>query len=129
MKMTLNEILIRYSSIVKLSEKKLPIKLSYALLKNIFKLRNESEIIDNNRIKLAEIYAEKNDDGSPKTKDGNFIIENEEQFHKEFDDYCQTEIEVDICKCKRSEFDKLEEPRYDALSPSEILSLEFMIED
>ena len=100
MKMTLNEILIRYSSIVKLSEKKLPIKLSYALLKNIFKLRNESEIIDNNRIKLAEIYAEKNDDGSPKTKDGNFIIENEDLLEQwpEFKKLYEKIAAVDIDK-------------------------------
>lgn len=112
-----------------IAAKKLPIKLSYAISKNITILVPEAKIIDDNRIKLAQTYADKNEDGTPMIIDNSYHINDIESFNKELIEYYRTEIDLDICKASISDLDKLDDPKYDALSPSEIMSLQFMLED
>ena len=57
------------------------------------------------------------------------VIDYIESFNKELSEYYKTEIDIDICKVNSSDLDKLDDPKYDALSPSEIMALQFMLED
>ena len=111
---------------------KLPIKLSYAISKNLSVLEKEANLIDDNRIKLAEAYAEKNPDGTPIIDKNKCYVINEAalpSLNKEIAEYYRTITSIDICKANIKELDKLEESRYDALSPAEISALDFMLED
>lgn len=132
MDLTLGEIRDKYKVFVVISSKKLPIKLSYAISKNLSVLEKEANLIDDNRIKLAEAYAEKNPDGTPIIDKNKCYVINEAalpSLNKEIAEYYQTITSIDICKANIKELDKLEESRYDALSPAEISALDFMLED
>ena len=129
MRLTLKEISDKYQAFNKIIAKKLPIKLSYAISKNMTTLEDEAKVIDDNRIKLAQTYAEKNEDGSPKVINNSYVIDDIESFNKELSEYYKTETDIDICKVNSSILDKLEDPKYDVLSPSEIMTLQFMLED
>ena len=129
MRLTLKEISDKYQAFNNIIAKKLPIKLSYAISKNMTTLEDEAKVIDDNRIKLAQTYAEKNEDGSPKVINNSYVIDDIESFNKELSEYYKTEIDIDICKVNSSDLDKLDDPKYDVLSPSEIITLQFMLED
>ena len=129
MRLTLKEISDKYQAFNKIIAKKLPIKLSYAISKNMTTLENVAKVIDDDRIKLAQTYAEKNEDGSPKVINNSYVIDDIESFNKELSEYYKTEIDIDICKVNSSILDKLDDPKYDVLSPSEIMTLQFMLED
>lgn len=132
MDLTLGEIRDKYKVFVAISSKKLPIKLSYAISKNLSVLEKEANLIDDNRIKLAEAYAEKNPDGTPIIdKDKCYVIDEAvlPSINKEITEYYRTVTSIDICKANIKELDKLEDSRYDALSPAEISALDFMLED
>ena len=129
MRLTLKEISDKYQAFNTIIAKKLPIKLSYAISKNMTTLEDEAKVIDDNRIKLAQTYAEKNEDGSPKVINNSYVIDDIESFNKELSEYYKTEIDIDICKVNSSILDKLDDPKYDVLSPSEIMVLQFMLED
>ena len=132
MDLTLGEIRDKYKVFVAISSKKLPIKLSYAISKNLSVLEKEANLIDNNRIKLAEAYAEKNPDGTPIIDKNKCYVIGEAalpSLNKEIAEYYRTVTSIDICKANIKELDKLEESRYDALSPAEISALDFMLED
>lgn len=131
MELSLGNIRNIYEVIMPISNKKLPIKLSYIISKNLSVLEKEASIIDDNRIKLAQTYADKDDNGEPKTDNGVYCFsdKNKVAFTNELNDYYQTKIDIAICKAGIKELDKLEDPRYDALTPSEIAALDFMLED
>ena len=129
MRLTLKEISDKYQAFNKIIAKKLPIKLSYAISKNMTTLEDEAKVIDDNRIKLAQTYAEKNEDGSPKVINNSYVIDDIESFNKELSEYYKTEIDIDMCKVNSSILDKLDDPKYDVLSPSEIMTLQFMLDD
>lgn len=132
MELTLGDIRNKYQAFVAISSKRLPIKLSYAISKNLSALEKEANLIDNNRIKLAEAYAEKNPDGTPAIDENKCYVINEvalPSLNKEIAEYYRTVTRIDICKADIKELDKLEDSRYDALSPAEISALDFMLED
>lgn len=128
MEITLGEIRDKYKIFISICNKKLPIALSFAVAKNFEVLEKEAAIIDDSRIKLAKVYADKNDDGTPKENNGSYVITDVNSFKAEIDSYYQTKIDIDICKANIKELDKLEDPRYDTISPAEILALDFMLE-
>lgn len=131
MKMTLNKVLEHYKNLAQLAEKKLPVKLSYAITKNLVKLQAEAELIEKSRLDLINQYAEKNEDGEAKIKeDGTYSFgENRELFLKEYNDYLNTETDLDVYTVDFMELEKLENDRYDALSVAEIASLEFVLKE
>lgn len=132
MDLTLGEIRDKYKVFVAISSKKLPIKLSYAISKNLSVLEKEANLIDDNRIKLAEAYAEKNPDGTPIIDENKCYVINKAalpSLNKEIAEYYRTVTSIDICKANIKELDKLEDSRYDALSPAEISALDFMLEN
>ena len=129
--------LLTFGEIVNLNEelhnvvrKRLPFQLAYAISKNVQDISKEADIIGQNRIKLIELYADKDENGNPVIKDGEYHISDENQgvFQQEYTEFLHTETEVfkNIEKVDITKFDKLEDQRYDALSAADITALSFM---
>lgn len=132
--------LLTFGEIVNLNEelhnvvrKRLPFQLAYAISKNVQDISKEADIIGQNRIKLIELYADKDENGNPVIKDGEYHISDENQgvFQQEYTEFLHTETEVfkNIEKVDITKFDKLEDQRYDALSAADITALSFMISE
>lgn len=129
MKMTLNEVLENYKSLQKVSGKKLPARFSYAVSKNLKKLESDAKLIQEEQSKLAKEYCEKDKEGKPKQNDKGFLIfgDNAEKFTTEYNEYLNTETEVEVHKIPFAEIERTEKERYDILSPAELMGIEFMI--
>lgn len=131
MKMTLNDARVRFSNLMELSNKHLPVKLSYAIGKNIIKFKDEVDLSEKKRIELAERYAKKDDKGTPMVENGEYAIEtaDKEQFKKEVEELLKEEIDVDIRIVSMTAIETVDETRYDALTPAEIVSIDFMMSE
>lgn len=93
-----NEVLVNSIGVLsKLTNMELPIKLSYALSKNITKIDRELEVYNKERQKLIEKYGEKDNEGKLKTKeDGTINILDIDSFNKDLKEILEIETEVDI---------------------------------
>ena len=133
MNLTFKDISELYDKLRSISIKKLPFKISYAISKNMAGIEQENQIIESNRIKLIEMYADKDETGKAVINNGEYHISEEIQpaFANEYNEFMDTQTEVlkDISKINISEFDKLEDSRYDALSAADMTVLSFMISE
>ena len=131
MKMTLENVLIIHDFLEMISKRKFPVQMSYIISKNFKKFEEEKALIEKSRIDLNEQYCERDEEGNPKIENDFYVFteENLEKYRAEYRPYLQTEIEMEIHKIPFAEIWKLEEARYDALSPDEITKLEFMLEE
>lgn len=133
--MKLGEVQSTLEGLYKIATKNLPVKVSYAIAKNIKVLNEEYKTIDEQRIKLCEKYADKDDDGKAvMEKKGEkefykFSDGNEVKMNDEYKELLEEEAELDIHTVDITEFEKCDmSDRYDILTPAEYANLEFMIE-
>lgn len=129
MKIKLAELKTRHQSLCVLGNKKLPIKLSYAIGKNIMKLQSEVDDIEKARINLLEQYAEKNEDGTCKKENGHYQLgDNKQAFADEYNEFLDAEQEIDIYTVPEEVVESMDDSRYDVLTVAELIALEFMLE-
>ena len=122
MKIT-NEILVNSIGVLsKLTNMELPIKLSYALSKNITKIDSELKVYNKERQKLIEKYGAKDEDGKIKTReDGTIDIIDTEEWNKELKELLECENEIDIYTID------LESINTDIkITPGELMVIDFM---
>lgn len=106
----------------KLINMELPIKLSYALSKNITKIDRELEAYNKERQKLIEKYGEKDEEGKLKTKeDGTINILDIDNFNKDLKEILEIETEVDI---HLIDLDKFEADIN--ITPGELMIIDYM---
>ena len=133
MKMKSADINVLFANLSALANKKLPVKVSYAVSRNLNKLQSEMEIAERERIKLCEQMAKKDKDGNPIkiTENGSehYDIEDMSALVAAVEELRNTEIDVDIVMIQQTVEELLDlidmtPDRYDALTPSEIMTLE-----
>ena len=129
MKITLTNVRTKYQNLLALADCHLPSKLAYGIAKNLSKLEKEVELIEKQRKSMLESYAQKDETGTFIIENGNYALgENLNIFCKEFDEFLQTETEIHIHKCPCGVLDMLDDPRYENLTPTQMLVLDFMLE-
>ena len=82
-----------------LNNAKLPVKVAYAITKNINKINTELKAYNEEKVKLIDKYAEKDEKGELKTNEiGNVILEEEhiEDWNREIAELLSIENEIDI---------------------------------
>ena len=124
-KLTNKEILEKVGILGEISNRKLPVKVSYAIGKNISKVERELKHYNKERQKLIEEYCLKEEEGTLKITDGNYDIDPErlEDFNKEIDELQEIEVEMDIHKFNIELLNNYE------MSPGELMCIDFMIEE
>lgn len=128
MKLSNEEILKFVNGCVSLRKKKLPVKLGYAIKKNLAAVGDAGNAYDAERQELLEKYAAKDKDGKFIVEDGRYSIEDQESFSKDLDELLVIETEVGIQTVSMEEIEKCEDPRYDALTVEDLETLEIMTE-
>lgn len=108
----------------KLTNMELPIKLSYAISKNITKIDRELTVYNKEREKLINKYGEKDEEGNLKTKeDGTINILDIDSFNNDLKEILDIETEVDI------HLIDLEKVNADInITPGEIMLVDYMFE-
>ena len=112
-----------------LGGKHLPTKLSFAIAVNAEEIEKKIKVYHEERIKLAEQYAEKDPDGNPVIVDDRYVINNQAEWDKAFKELQDTEVEVVITTVTLDDVAKCDDPRFDALTVYEMSLLKFMIEE
>ena len=124
-----SEVLQTIANIMPVSEKSLPVKLSYAISVNLGRLQKVAEDIGTARRKLLEKYSELDEEGKPVIKNGHYQIRDGEMpdLQKEMDQLMEEENEIDIRKVEMSIIDQCDSPRCDMLSAKDIMAIDFML--
>ena len=126
MKLTNKKILNDAMTIGAISNKELPIKVSYAIAKNISKLEKELQIYNQEREKLIEKYSVKDDDNKTIIDENNQIKIQDEYLYawnKDIKELQEIEVEIDMHKFK------LEELNGYNITPAELMAIDYMIEE
>ena len=110
-----------------ISQKNLPIKVSYAIAKNIAKIEAEIKVYNKERQKLIEKYSVKDEEGKPLIEDNNIRIapEHVEDWNGDIKELLAIENEIDIHKFH---IDELINSKCD-MSPAELMLIDYMIEE
>ncbi len=110
-----------------ISQKNLPIKVSYAIAKNIAKIEAEIKVYNKERQKLIEKYSVKDEEGKPLIEDNSIKIapENIENWNRDIKELLAIENEVDIHKIQ---LHTLINSNCD-FTPAELMLIDYMIEE
>lgn len=128
--MKTSKIVTIYNSLQKMQEKKLPVRLSLILYRNLQKIKSIAEKAEEERVALIREYAEKDDSGNPIDDGGRFHIPDADSFMKEMDELLNTEVDVTFDKLSMKDIERCdEEEKFDSLTMEEIGAIECMIED
>lgn len=114
--------------LAELNNAKLPIKLAYAITKNINKINSELKAYNEEKAKLIDKYSEKDEEGKLKADEyGNVILKEEhiEDWNRDIKELLSIENEVDI---HMIQLDDLLNSNYN-ISPAELSVIDFMIND
>lgn len=109
-----------------ISQKELPVKVSYAIAKNLNKIEFELKVYENERTKLIDKYALKDDKGQVKVDDSGQIIFKDgckEQWNKDIKELLAIENEVEIHKFNIALLEG------HIMSASDIMCIDYMIEE
>lgn len=130
MKMKLREAISRYNNLAALTTQTYPTRLSYAISKNLKKLEDETKNYEEERKKVCERLAEKDEKGAPIIEDDKYVMTdaNKKTLSKEVDDLLNMEVEVEIQIVDVSVLDQCDtSERYHVPTAKEIIALDFML--
>ena len=125
MKFTNQELINNIGALRSIAQKQLPVKISYAIAKNISKVDSELKIYNKERQKLVDKYAEKDKNGQPKIdKNNQYHIKKEclTTWNKDIQDLLSIEAEIDVYKFSVDLLDGFN------ISPLEMQVLDCMID-
>ena len=128
--MKLKEIILLEKKINTISNKKMPVKLSFTIAKNLKNIKQCVEDYEEQRMKLIQLYAKKDQNGELIIdKNGNAEVENQTKFLQELTELLNTEEKFDIIKVNVSVLDKYDEGDsiYDPLTPVQLEAIDWMI--
>lgn len=109
-----------------ISQKELPVKVSYAIAKNLNKIESELKTYESQRAKLIDKYALKDEKGQVKADEAGQIIfkdECKEQWDKDIKELLEIENEIDIHKFNINILDGYN------MTANELMLIDYMIEE
>lgn len=109
--------------------KRLPVKIAYAISKNVNAVADAMKAYDETRKNLLDQFAKKDEKGEPVINNGQYEIEDAEGWNNEIRELLETETEVQVHTVSIDEFEKCDDPRYDTLTVAEMSILKFMIKE
>lgn len=129
--MKLQEIIRNMEGLAKQSGKIYTAKLGYAISKNIKIFQEVIKEYDENRIKICERYAEKDQNGKARIEEDKYVFteDNEKIVNEECSDLQDVDQEISIMKVPFCDLERCEADRYDIPSVSDISDLSFIIEE
>ncbi|AGK95638.1 hypothetical protein [Clostridium pasteurianum] len=125
MKFSNQELLKNIQEIGHVSQKELPVKVSYAIAKNISKIESELKIYGKEREKLIDKYAQKVD-GKPLSDKNDQIIfkpECKEDWDKDIKALLDIESDINVHKFSFSELNGFK------LSAADLMAIDYMIDE
>ena len=110
-----------------LRAKKLPVKIGYAINRNIIILSEAAEAYNVAREKIIEEYTEKDSEGKPIVKDNSYVFKDTQRFNKDLEELLGIDTEVNLHTISEKDIEKCDDSRYDALTLADLDTLCVMI--
>lgn len=110
-----------------LRAKKLPIKIGYAINRNIIILAEAAEAYNVAREKIIEEHTEKDSEGKPVVKDNSYVFKDTQRFNKDLEELLGIDTEVNLHTISEKDIEKCDDSRYDALTLADLDTLCVMI--
>lgn len=129
MKITNRQIVNIYNNIGAIRNKNLPIKLGFAINRNMKAMKTIAESYSAEQKKILDRYCEKDEFGQFRTEGDEFVLSDRKAYAKEIGELLAIESEVQVHTVSIEEIEKCDSGKYDALTPNELALLEFMIEE
>lgn len=129
MKITNRQIVNIYNNIGAIRNKNLPIKLGFAINRNMKAMETIAESYSAEQKKILDRYCEKDEFGQFRTEGDEFVLSDRKAYAKEIGELLAIESEVQVNTVSIEEIEKCDSGKYDALTPNELALLEFMIEE
>lgn len=115
------------------SKKKLPQKISYAIMRNLMKISSEYEVYDKQLKKIFEDYSDyliKDEKGNVKISQSGIPIVNDSvsgEYGEQISDLLSIEIDVDLYYINQEVFDYDDKGSYDPMSAQDIMILQSIL--
>lgn len=110
-----------------LRAKKLPVKIGYAINRNIIILSEAAEAYNVAREKIIEEHTEKDSEGKPVVKDNSYVFKDTQRFNKDLEELLGIDTEVNLHTISEKDIEKCDDFRYDALTLADLDTLCVMI--
>ncbi len=128
MKMQNKEIVGFLNTCVSMKNKSLPVRLAYAIKKNVAAVQEAASAYTAEREELIRRYAKKDKNGEIMTEDDCYIMEDKERFGEDMSELLNIETEVEIHTVSISVVEKCDEDsKYDSLTMAELDVIDFML--
>ena len=125
MKLSNERILNDVQGLSQLTQKSLPVKVSYAIAKNIGKIESELKIYNKEKQKLIDLYSVKDEKGKTLVGENNQITIQEEfleDWNKDIKELQAIENEIDIHQFNINDLTG-------EMTPGEMMLIDYMIEE
>lgn len=106
--------------------KKLPYLLGRAVSRNLARLKEEKELINEERISICKECAQKDESGNPVIKDNEYLVEDKELCNKKLNELFETEVEIDVDMVTTEIIEKCDMEEFDTLTVEEAGVIDFM---
>jgi hypothetical protein len=124
MKLSNQKLIENVQKLSGVAQKQLPVKVSYAISKNISKIESELKVYDKERQKLIEKYGEKDENNKVVADEkGQIKFEDKDGWDKDIKVLLEIENEIDIHKFSIDELNGFN------ISPAELQAIDYMIDD
>ncbi len=120
MKLSNSKIINSTGALSKISQMDLPIKVSYAVAKNIAKIESELEIYNAEKQKLIDKYSYTGEDGVLRIADNH-----QDEWNRDIEALFAMETDIDIHKFKAEE---IINSNFN-MTPAEFMAIDYMIEE
>lgn len=111
MKLRNSQIISFLNTYAAIKAKKLPVKLGYAIKKNVSAVTAASEAYSTERNELLERYAQKSENGQFLVNDGCYVIPDQEGYAKDIEELLNIETEAEIQTVSLDVLEKCDDSR------------------
>lgn len=127
MKIKNKEIRILAEKMKEIEKKNFPVKISFAIARNQKTISDILQTLEEQRKKLCEKYAERDENGNIKTEDNAYVIQDTQELRREYQELLEIETEFELQKIEEADLEKCGEGKYDAISPDDAHFFQYMI--
>ena len=128
MKMQNKEIVDFLNTCVSMKKKSLPVRLAYAIKKNMAAVQEAATAYMEEREELIARYAKKDKKGEYLVKDSCYVFDDKNEFEKDMSELLAIETAVKIHTVSIDVVEKCDEdPKYDSLTMTELDVIDFML--
>lgn len=127
-KMTNREIQRKVQVLSNISNKQLPVIVSYAIAKNINYINKELKIFEDEKMRIIKEYAIKDEQGNPKIRENNtyeFIEGKEDECNSKYNELLDIEVDLELRQINVNDLFSSNTN----FTPGELVELDFMLKE